>query len=70
MSKKGIQLAAEAFSLLQQIRHELLKIGSGNTYPGKPGRKKIDKQDMRLAKMIEEMKDAGKHAFAKITIEK
>jgi hypothetical protein len=57
MSKKGIQLAAEAFSLLQQIRHELLKMGGGNTYPGKPGRKKVDHQDIRLAQMIETMKE-------------
>jgi hypothetical protein len=71
MSQKGIQLAAEAFSLLQQIRYQLLKMGSGNSFPGKPGRKKkVDHQDMRLAKMIEDMKDAGKHAFAKITVEK
>jgi hypothetical protein len=51
-------------------RHELLKMGGGNTYPGKPGRKKVDHQDIRLAQMIETMKDAGKHAFAKITLEK
>jgi len=66
LSAKGIQLAAEAFSHLQRLRGELLELG-GQATSKKRG---SGNQDIRLAQMLDDGKDAMKGTFAKITVEK
>lgn len=62
MSVKGIQIVAEVFLDLQNTRQKLLAMGS------KKGA--IDKQDIQLAQLIEDMKEATARKFIKITIGK
>lgn len=65
MSQKGIKLAADAFSYLQNVRHQLLEMST----------KKLEKiktngcqQDIMLAQMLDDMKDVGKEKFCEITM--
>ena len=62
MSMKGIEIVAKVFSDLQTIRQQLLSMGT------KKG--KIDQQDIQLAQLVEDMKEATKERFSKITLEK
>ena len=59
MSDKGIQLAAEAFSFLQEQRRKVLEEAS----------KDLNHQDFALAQMLEEGKNAMKKKFCRITVE-
>lgn len=52
MSQKGILLAAEAFSQLQQIRGQLMKMGRQDAGT------KAGNQDIRLAQLLDTAKDA------------
>jgi hypothetical protein len=61
MSQAGIEKFAAVLSHIQHERGELLRMGS------QPG--KIDKQDIRLAQLLEQAKDAVKKEFAEITVE-
>jgi len=61
MSMRGIKIVAKVFSDLQTARHELLAMGT------KKG--KINKQDIQLAQLVEEMKEATKNKFNQITTE-
>ena len=61
MSMKGIKIVAKVFQDLQTARHMLLAMGT------KKG--KINQQDIQLAQLIEEMKEATKNKFTKITTE-
>lgn len=61
MSMKGIKKVAAIFEAMQSTRQELIRMGSTG---------RIDQQDIRLAHVLEEMKDAGKVKFGKITTEK
>lgn len=54
MSDHGIQLAAKALSVLQEMRRELLQ---------------GDKQDIRLGQLLHDAKDAIKERFAIIVTE-
>lgn len=65
MSQKGIELAAEAFSHLQRIRGELLRLGGEATLQ----RKGSGNQDIRLGQMLADGNDAMKDTFARITLE-
>lgn len=51
MSQKGLQLTANVFSLIQETRVQLLEMGLRMT------QNSIDKQDLMLAVMLEEMND-------------
>ena len=62
MSLKGIKKAAEAFSFLQQTRHELMAMGTKESG--------YDNQDIRLAQLMELGKDAMRQKFTEITLEK
>jgi hypothetical protein len=55
MSKKGVKQVANIFSQMQELRIELLSSKS--------------KQDIKLAQLLESMKDAGKQRFSEITLE-
>jgi hypothetical protein len=55
MSKAGIRLFADALQCMQQTRLELL-MG--------------DPQDIRLGQLLDIAKDAVKHEFCKITLER
>lgn len=65
MSAQGIEIAAKAFQTLQQLRGELLELGSAPGAVGTPS----GNQDIRLGQLLDDMKDAGKDRFAKITVE-
>jgi hypothetical protein len=67
MSKEGIKLAAEVFSCMQETRGKLFQLATQNKRGGT--RRKIDKQDIALAQMLETGKDAMKWKFAEITLE-
>ena len=54
MSKKGIELAAEIFTLMQQTRIKLIKDIK-------------DHQDLKLGQMLEKGKESMKGDFIKIT---
>ena len=60
MSLKGINKVAKILSAMQSTRQELLRTGS------KTG--KVNKQDIRLAQLLEEGKDAMVKKFVKETI--
>ncbi|MEN6549978.1 MAG: hypothetical protein ABFE07_28375 [Armatimonadia bacterium] len=57
MSAQGLALAARIFSLMQETRIELLRIGSRDN----------DHQDILLGQMLETGKDAMKFEFCKIS---
>lgn len=61
MSMKGIKIVAKVFQDLQAVRHELLGMGSRKG--------KINKQDIMLAQLVEDMKEATKKRFTEITLE-
>lgn len=61
MSMKGIKIVAKVFQDLQTIRQQLLNMGAK--------KRKINQQGIQLAQLIEEMKEATKDKFAKITAE-
>lgn len=63
MSQKGILLAAEAFSQLQQISGQLMQMGGLNAGT------QAGNQDIRLAQLLIAAKDATKIDFEKITLE-
>lgn len=63
MSQEGIKLAAEAFSHLQRLRGELLELGGRATMEERGS----GNQDILLAQMLEDGKDAMKWKFADIT---
>lgn len=60
MSQKGIKKAAKIFSQMQEVRSELIAMGS----------KKNDHQDILLGQMLENGKDAMKETFEKLTLYK
>lgn len=64
MSQHGIKIMAEVFSFIQQKRDELLAMGCKrpSTFEGK--------QDIKLGQLCEDMKDATKERFCRITVEK
>lgn len=64
MSKKGIKLAAEAFGHLQRIRVELLSLGGEATLQ-KSG---SGNQDIRLAQLLDDVKDSVKDRFVEETL--
>jgi hypothetical protein len=59
MSKKGLEQVAKVFSLMQETRQDLIKMGMEKD--------PVDRQDLVLATMLEEMKDFSKDTFSKIT---
>lgn len=61
MSIKGIKLFARVLESAQETRGKLLDMGS-RAYP-------IDKIDIRLGQMLDEMKDAVKEEFERLTLE-
>ena len=64
MSQQGIQLAAEAFTFLQQKSYELMKLGAqDNVMKTQSGQ-----QDILLARMLDGGKDAMKYIFEKLTV--
>jgi hypothetical protein len=64
MSKKGILNVAEVFSIMQNVRIELMD------NKGKDPSSLEYHQDLRLATLLDEMKDFGKEKFSKITMMK
>jgi hypothetical protein len=54
VSKKGVTLMSEVFNVLQQTRHELMKMGT--KWP-------INKQDLLLAQLCEDAKESVKGKF-------
>lgn len=73
MSREGIEKAAKVFALMQSTRNELLRDATTYHRRGKMGRVErcdLDKQDLRLAQMIETGSDAMKKTFAEITLMK
>ncbi len=63
MSKEGIELAAKVFTMMQQTRYELLRMGTKpNTKP--------NFQDIKLGQMLEDGKNAMVKQFEKLTLEK
>ena len=65
MSHKGVHAAASVFSYMQEVRRELLELG---TRPGVKGTPEGN-QDIKLAQMLEDGKDAMKEKFTKLTLE-
>ena len=63
MSKEGVKLMAEVFSLMQQTRGRLIALGS------KQSDTKGGHRDIRMGQMLEEAKEGIKDEFMKITIE-
>ena len=69
---------AEVFSYLQQASHELMQMGTEESRrkARRKGRRSADisdpsrQQDIRLAHMCTDMKDAVKEQFEKMTLEK
>jgi hypothetical protein len=64
MSKKGILSVAEVFSIMQNVRIELLR------GEGKDTASLEYHQDLRLATLLDAMKDFGKEKFSEITMMK
>lgn len=60
MSREGLEIAAKVFSDMQESRGLLLRIATE--------KKPIDQQDLRLAQMLEEMEEAGKEKFTRLTL--
>lgn len=61
MSKKGIDLAAEVFILMQDARQKLLRMGTKS--------KPINDQDLKLAQMLDAGNEAMGKEFTRITAE-
>lgn len=64
MSQKGLKLAAEAFLTLQNIRGELLRLGTIDPS------KKSSQQDILLGQLLEDAKNHVKDEFVKLTMMK
>ena len=64
MSQSGIKKMAEVFRHLQQVRHELLEMGTSGKLSDPS-----HQQDIRLANLCEDMKDAVSKRFSEITVE-
>lgn len=62
MSQQGISKAAEVFSLMQQVRHELLALGASDP------KTKSGHQDLYLGQMLEVGKEAMKEMFRLATL--
>jgi len=62
VSNEGIRLFASVLSTAQETRNTLLRMGT------KP--KNLDKEDIRLGHLLDEMKDSIKEKFSKITLER
>ena len=60
MSQVGIEIFSRVLTMAQQSRDQLLKLGSRPT---------INHQDLMLGHLLDEMKDAIKEKFYRITIE-
>lgn len=60
MSKKGVKVAADVFNEMQKARVELFQIGC-QTHNGP-----IDRQDVLLARLLEDMNDFAKDRFCQI----
>jgi hypothetical protein len=65
MSWKGIHKVAGILTQMQQLRGELISMGS----KGKALGTKEGNQDIRLGQMLEKAKDSIKWDFARITLE-
>ena len=65
MSAEGIKIAASVFEFMQNARMELMRLGT-NSSP----KCEVDKQDIRLSRLMEFGNDAMKDEFSKITMEK
>lgn len=63
MSRRGIEMFAEALSHLQTTKGELIKLGAQKCAT------KTGKQDIRLGKLLDIAKDAVKHQFMDMTLE-
>lgn len=61
MSDAGIKLFASVLTTAQQTRYELIKMGT---------KEPIDQEDIRLGHLLDEMKDAIKEKFYRITLER
>lgn len=61
MSKKGLVEAASAFSSMQTSREKLFRMGTEG---------KIDHQDILLAQMLEDGKNAMKDRYEKLSLMK
>lgn len=61
MSDEGIKIFASVLTIAQQARYELIKMGTEDP---------IDKEDIRLGHLLDEMKDSVKEKFYKITLER
>ena len=66
MSKAGIQIAAKVFSILQEERQHLLRLGTVGDVASTPE----GQQDILLAQMLEKAKEAVKEDFCQITMGK
>ena len=66
MSRHGIELFAEILSQMQTAKGELIKLGANKKNLGT----KSGNQDIRLGKLLDVAKDAVKHQFMDITLEK
>jgi len=66
MSMKGIRTFAGVMSIMQQARGELLEMATRNSsITGSVS----DKQDIRLAQLLDDMKDSVKDEFCKMTMQ-
>ena len=67
MSKAGIKIAAKLFSVMQETRQELLRMGCGRQADGSDVASTRDgQQDILLAHMFDHAKDAVKDDFCRI----
>lgn len=68
MSQKGIQIAAQVFSHMQEARGELFRLAT-KTVPGRTT-SRVEHQDVLLAQMFERAKEHIKDDFNRITMMK
>jgi len=67
MSKEGIQVAAKLFSVMQETRQELLRMGADRRADGSSvASTREGQQDILLAHMFDHAKDAIKDDFCRI----
>lgn len=62
---EGIRKFAGVMSIMQETRGELLQMGS---LPGNVGTSSVN-QDLRLAQLLDDAKDAVKEEFCKVTMQ-
>jgi len=65
VSDKGIRIFASVLDTAQQANYKLIKMGTSSTKISEE-----DKEDIRLGHLLDEMKDAVKEKFYKITLER